>query len=255
GSILSVSSEKPHGAARRKQRSKFVRYCCCCCLTRKRRIICFIITFFLLAGLGVAIYFLFPRMPTVTFKGISVNQQRLDKVSMQDAVAAIIKDAKVDSGLIYVPFKIDVDVFNPNYIDWNIRNVTVDGFITGQTSIATDPSTSTSTSTDQRDYPVGQGGLANPITFVKDMTTPMTIDYTFLLNTTDKTYGGATREFTRSCAAGGPPFNLKYTARIYMSLISWLGIHPAISNTIKVACPVEALRQLGTNLPISIPGV
>ncbi|KAJ2251805.1 hypothetical protein GGH98_003196, partial [Coemansia sp. RSA 454] len=135
------SLEKQSPAKRQKRR------CCgngryCWCFSKRCCLIFIPILLVILAGVGVTLYYVFPRIPVVTFERISVAQEQGSSVEQLLGSASINRQ-----GVVTVPLVIHLNVTNPNFIPWTIHNVTVDGFLANST---------------QDDFPVGEGGLLEP---------------------------------------------------------------------------------------------
>ncbi|KAJ2543086.1 hypothetical protein GGF49_002333 [Coemansia sp. RSA 1853] len=223
------SLEKASPAKRRKRR------CCgngryCWCFSKRCCLIFLPILAVILAGVGVTLYYVFPRIPVVTFERISVAQQE-----QGNSVEQLLGSASINrQGVVTVPLIIHLNVTNPNYIPWTIHNVTVDGFLANST---------------QDDFPVGEGGLRTPFKMPKQTNTnDMPIYFNFRLSTDNDNYLSAAQTVQKSCSAGGPDLRFKYKAKIVLKAISWLGIKPTISDTINFACPVSEIESLGINI-------
>ncbi|KAJ2499720.1 hypothetical protein GGH96_003307 [Coemansia sp. RSA 1972] len=224
----SSSLEKQSPAKRRKRR------CCgngryCWCFSKRCCLIFLPILAVILAGVGVTLYYVFPRIPVVTFERISVAQEQGNTVEQLLGSASINRQ-----GVVTVPLIIHLNVTNPNFIPWTIHNVTVDGFLANST---------------QDDFPVGEGGLREPFKMPKKTNTnDMPIYFNFRLSTDNDNYLSAAQTVQKSCSAGGPSLRFKYKAKIILKAISWLGIKPVISDTISFACPVSEIESLGINI-------
>ncbi|KAJ2137958.1 hypothetical protein IWW43_005398 [Coemansia sp. RSA 1935] len=222
------SLEKQSPAKRQKRR------CCgngryCWCFSKRCCLIFIPILLVILAGVGVTLYYVFPRIPVVTFERISVAQEQGSSVEQLLGSASINRQ-----GVVTVPLVIHLNVTNPNFIPWTIHNVTVDGFLANST---------------QDDFPVGEGGLLEPFKMPKKTNTnDMPIYFNFRLSTDNDNYLSAAQTVQKSCSAGGPNLQFKYKAKIILKAISWLGIKPVISDTISFACPVSEIESLGINI-------
>ncbi|KAJ2353125.1 hypothetical protein IWW50_003596 [Coemansia erecta] len=224
-----TSLEKASPAKRRKRR------CCgngryCWCFSKRCCLIFLPILAVILAGLGVTLYYVFPRIPSVEFSNVGVSQER-----QGSTVEQLLGSASINrQGVVTVPLVIHLNVTNPNYIPWTIHNVTVDGFLANST---------------QDDFPVGEGGLIEPFKMPKRTSSnDMPIHFNFRLSTDNDNYLSAAQTVQKSCSAGGPNLRFKYKAKIILHAISWLGIKPTISDTISFACPVSEIESLGINI-------
>ncbi|KAI9467546.1 hypothetical protein LPJ78_002766 [Coemansia sp. RSA 989] len=229
----SLDEEKASPAKRAKKRR-----CCgngryCWCFSKKCCLIFLPILAVILAGIGVTLYYVFPRIPQVEFERVGVARQD-DQGNMVEQVlgsASINRD-----GVVTVPLVIHLNVTNPNYIPWTIHNVTVDGFLANSTQGGSD-------------FPVGTGGLREPFKMPKRTSSnDMPIYFNFRLATDNNNYLPAAESVQKSCTAGGPDLRFKYKAKIILHAISWLGIKPTISDTISFACPISDIESLGINI-------
>ncbi|KAJ1841512.1 hypothetical protein LPJ70_004194 [Coemansia sp. RSA 2708] len=224
--------EKASPAKRQRRR------CCgngryCFCFSKKCCLIFLPILAVILAGLGVTLYYVFPRIPSVTFDRVGVAQQDAEG----NAAQQLLGSASINrQGVVTVPLVIHLSVSNPNYIPWTIHNVTVDGFLANSTQGGSD-------------YPVGEGGLRAPFKMPKKTEqNDMPIYFNFRLSTDNDNYIAAAQSVQRACTAGGPNLRFRYKAKIILHAISWLGIKPTISDTISFACPISDIESLGINI-------
>ncbi|KAJ1950166.1 hypothetical protein FBU59_000812 [Linderina macrospora] len=219
--------------ARRKRR-------CCgggyfCCFSKKCCCIFIPILIVILIGLGVTLYFVWPRIPTVEFTNVTVPSQRDGTTSSSgNAVEQLLDNTNVNrQGVVTVPLVIHLNVSNPNFIPWTIHNVTVDGFLKNTTAGGSN-------------FPVGSGGLKTPFSMPKKSEgNDMPIWFNFRLDTNNTDYISAANIVQKACTAGGPNLNFYYKAKIIIKAISWLGIKPTISDSIKFACPISDIEKLG----------
>ncbi|KAJ2161438.1 hypothetical protein GGF46_001458 [Coemansia sp. RSA 552] len=224
-----------------KKRRRGQRKCCgngryCYCFSRKCCCIFLPILAVILAGLGVTFYFVWPRIPAVEFDRVGVAQPLTD-VSPNGMAQQLLGGATINrNGTVTVPLVIHLSVTNPNYIPWTIHNVTVDGFLSGAGA-------------DGGDFPVGEGGLREPFKMPKkSVDNDMPIYFNFRLDTANDNYRAAAEIVQRACSANGPNLRFYYKAKVILKAISWLGIKPTISDTIKFACPAREIEDMGINI-------
>ncbi|KAI7820878.1 hypothetical protein BX661DRAFT_188718 [Kickxella alabastrina] len=234
GSLDKEASElnqlKPNGGSgssmkRRHQRRKCCgngMYCFCC----SRRCCCIFLPILavILVALGVTLFFVFPRIPEVTFSGVSVagTNSATKDISISDLSDNLTVNRR---GVVTVPLIISLNLTNPNFIPWTIHNVTVDGLLKN-------------TTTGGEDYPVGEGGLVVPFNMPRK--------FNFHLDTNNTNYLDAAVIVQQACTAGGPQLRFRYHAKVIIKAISWLGIKPVISDTIKFDCPAKEIESLGS---------
>ncbi|KAJ2720685.1 hypothetical protein GGI07_004452 [Coemansia sp. Benny D115] len=212
-------------------------YCFCC--SRKCCCIFLPILAVVLVALGITLFFVFPRIPEVTFSGVSVpsNESPATANAKDNSLSQLSSSVSINrKGVVTVPLIIHLDVTNPNYIPWTIHNVTVDGLLRNTTSGGTD-------------FPLGDGGLKVPFKMPKkSVGNDMPIWFNFRLDTNNTNYLDAAVIVQNACTAGGPPLRFHYKAKVILRAISWLGIKPVISDTINFACPIKEIENLGINI-------
>ncbi|KAJ1664227.1 hypothetical protein IW140_005261 [Coemansia sp. RSA 1813] len=233
--LLKNEDELKSPAKRRKRR------CCgggyyCFCFSRKCCLIFIPILILILAGLGVTLYYVFPRIPQVTFDHVSVPQSGREATSGA-TVQQLVDGVSINrDGVVTVPLVIHLNVTNPNFIPWTIHNVTVDGFLKNSTSGGSN-------------FPVGSGGLQEPFKMPKKSEgNDMGISFNFRLDTSNNNYLQAAEVVQQACTAGGPQLRFYYSAKVILKAISWLGIKPTISDTINFDCPISQIESLGINI-------
>ncbi|KAJ1924991.1 hypothetical protein IWQ60_004851 [Tieghemiomyces parasiticus] len=235
----------PQEPALRPRRSAFRRYCCCCCRSRKSTFICLTILVIILAGVGVTLYFVWPRIPTVEVTGVSLTSQspRLSTTQLATRRAILPDDSPV--GLMHpirrdvttgasVPIYFSIKAYNPNYIPWTLSNVTV----TGTLPVTVDGSTV--------DYPLGQGALDAGVTFPKMANTTFELPYQLSLDPSANGFSQAAQQFISKCATSSD-IRISYRAVVEVRGISWLGIKPTISDSTNFNCPADTVLKLGLN--------
>ncbi|KAI8326441.1 hypothetical protein GQ54DRAFT_301104 [Martensiomyces pterosporus] len=233
--LVGAAAEKSPAMRRRRQ--------CCgngyfCCFSRRCCCIFIPILVLILIGLGITLYFVWPRIPQVTFTGVTVpNTGKSSAVAKDNPVAQLVGNTSIDrKGVVTVPLVIHLNVTNPNYIPWTIHNVTVDGFIKNTTQGGDN-------------FPVGAGGLKEPFSMPKkSVGNDMPIWFNFRLDTNNTNYLDAAQIVQQACTAGGPNLRFYYKAKVILKAISWLGIKPTISDSVSFACPISDINALGINI-------
>ncbi|PVU95009.1 hypothetical protein BB561_002132 [Smittium simulii] len=208
----------------------------CFCLSKNGCIIFSCCIFAFLAILAVAGFFLWPRIPQVKYKNVSLVSNS-GQVPFSDSLSAkdFLQAAKVKaSGLIVIPLVIELSVTNPNYITWKFNNVTIDGSITLQNS---------------ERFDVGNGTIYEPFSMPsKSVDNKLLIYYNFILNSRAVNFVQAADLVKTSCSVGGPPFRFNYKAKIFINAIKWLRIVPTINDAINFNCPTTELSSLGVDV-------
>ncbi|OLY79225.1 hypothetical protein AYI68_g6713 [Smittium mucronatum] len=204
----------------------------CCCFSKRGLKIFLVCLFFFLVGLGIAGFFLWPRIPDGRFKDIALsNNSPISGSSVQELLQA----TRIQStGVVAIPLLILIDVDNPNYIPWTLNNVTVEGNIDVGNGVR---------------FPVGSGYLLKPFKMPKKSSNnTMTINFQFTLNTTAPNFSAAVNVVKNSCSSGGSPMRFQYDAKIHMDAISWLNIYPPFSDTVNFNCPVSKFTSAGVDI-------
>ncbi|PVU99717.1 hypothetical protein BB559_000443 [Furculomyces boomerangus] len=211
----------------------------CCCFSKKACIVFSIFMLFLLAGLAVAGYFLWPRIPNAKLKNIGVASTSGSSSSTNSAINNAIQGTRIEtSGNVVIPLVLEISVSNPNYIPWTFNNVTADGTIQLN---------------DGSQYKIGSGGLSSPFTMPRlSENNPMLINFNFVLDPKSSNFVSAANLVKSACTAGGPAIKLNYVATIHINAISWLGIRPTVSDSANFNCPISDLQGMGIDVPALI---
>ncbi|KAJ1661004.1 hypothetical protein IWQ61_000158 [Dispira simplex] len=213
------------GSPPRQPRFRRLR-CCCCCHSRRSYIITAVVIVLLLVGIGLTLFFVWPRIPTVTVSGVTLTSSGAPGSGGSMTRA---------SGSNSLPLYFQIDTYNPNYIPWTVRNVTVDGHLKSQ---------STSDSGQQINFPLGQGALQEQVTFPKFGNLTFELPFNLQLDPNQDGFEDASRTVLSACSKGDP-LKFQYKAKIDISLISWTGYKPTIENSASFDCPANAVEQLG----------
>ncbi|KAI9292527.1 hypothetical protein K502DRAFT_351927 [Neoconidiobolus thromboides FSU 785] len=200
-----------------KKRNCCVRFCCCCCLSRKGALLCGVITLILLGGIGAAIFFLFPRIPSFEFKQLSYQDgSSITSSSLTDKIS------HSSDGVVSIPLALNLDIKSQNYINIAVSNITIDAKLNNS--------------------PIGQGYLPRPVSINAMATTPFTLPFTLFYNTKDTSKENlATASILKSScnsdASKRKPLTINYDAKLYIDLIKWTGYVPQINNNFNFDCP------------------
>ncbi|KAJ1966590.1 hypothetical protein IWQ62_002374 [Dispira parvispora] len=209
------------------QKSRFRRLrCCCCCHSRRSYIITAVVIVLLLVGIGLTLFFIWPRIPTVSVSGVTLTSSGAPGGGGSATRAS-------DSNSL--PLYFQIDTYNPNYIPWTVRNVTVDGHLKTQ---------STSDSSQQIDFPLGQGALQEQVTFPKFDNLTFELPFNLKLDPAQDGFQAASLTVLAACTSGDS-LKFQYKAEIDISLISWTGYKPTIEDSASFDCPANAVEQLG----------
>jgi hypothetical protein len=197
---------------------------CCCCYTLTGRLLCFGICTILLIGLGLAAYFLYPRIPSssdVTVSSTSITPANRTNPFIIDATN---KARPRFASTLNVPIKVKSN----NYIPWPMQQLNITLFL--KTSFGKTA--------------VGQGNLYNFVIAPKSQTTltvPLVFNYTvgadqessFVLSTIlDKC--GITDGKRKD-------LNVEYLAQVTLAFgsLSESLPRPSFTGSLNFACPIS----------------
>ncbi|RKP34243.1 hypothetical protein BJ085DRAFT_29663 [Dimargaris cristalligena] len=235
------------------RRSAFRRYCCCCFRNRRTTIVCLVITFILLAGLGVTLFFVWPRIPDVQVTGVSLTSTAQSGGNSSSGGILLRRQVypipqlspnqalyqRQASGLAVsstaLPLYFQIQAYNPNYIPWTVGNITATGSIKVTTSAGK-----------SIDFPLGEGSLTESVTFPKFANTTFELPFQLTLDPATEGFAEASSMFLTKCTTNSP-INFQYKAKVSVNGISWL-IKPTIEDSANFKCPADALAKLGLGL-------
>ncbi|KAI9206591.1 uncharacterized protein BJ171DRAFT_597264 [Polychytrium aggregatum] len=209
------------------RRPKDRRYCCC---FRTRRGCCtfsILLTILILVGLGLAVYFLYPRFPT-----INVSSPFLLNSSAGLTTLGSLGSASAASPFVLsFGFAVNITVNSQNYIDIFVSSLTVNINLLDNNG---NPLSS-----------VKGTGVANNFNIrsfqTSVVTLPTNVSYTTTSPVSVKNIVDPDFLVLESSCVGSTPFNFKYTGSLTIPLISWTGYHPSFDGTFTQDCP-SAMR-------------
>ncbi len=121
-SVLRAYDLDPKNIAKQytEVKGKRVRFCCCfcsrpCCITSTVLLVLFTV------GLGLAVFFLFPRIPTFDVGEVTLASGNSLLPSL--------------GGSITIKWNVPTKIYNPNYIDVHVESMNVKVFVKGTDSI------------------------------------------------------------------------------------------------------------------------
>jgi len=190
---------------KKRERCRFFCIPCCMCCTWLRAVI---IIFIVLITVGLVLFFVWPRIPSVSIQGYTVTG------TPQLSTGAVWQ--------AYVPFNVTVQATSTNYINYHLNRVVVN--LTSQASGLL---------------------LGGGTTYNLDILAQTTsfLNLTLALNYTASTLTDPTLiSVFNACfpsQVGGTKseIGLKVSTALYISLIQWLGIVPTFSFNYNVQCP------------------
>ncbi|KAJ3149017.1 hypothetical protein HDU89_004018 [Geranomyces variabilis] len=219
---------------------------------------CLLITIIILAGLGVAGFFLFPRIPSVDIStpflpvGAELAAFQAESTTWTPGVNTV---GSLTAASAAAPFVLDIgvgvniSVASENYVGYRINQLTVVGFLKDVNNKVIDTTTSanqlqaTSVITDARIAPRTTSILSLPISINYTVTSPLTI--ASVIN------DPVLAVLARACGlpgiakVAGATINLHVTSTIDLRAISWTGYKPKIEKDVSFACPDAVASALG----------
>lgn len=220
------------------------RFCCGCFASRRSCCGCFCIIFLLLiVGLGVAVFFIFPRMPTV-----KVGEPYFTSSSDPSSAFAISGSPLTASASS--PFTLtfnlqsDVSVYSPNYIDFALNFVSLSGNLENsskQNYFSNVPVTGQANNVDIKSFAT------------TNFTLPLQVKYTTTTPLSLSSPDPALASLLSSCSfmqSGSSNSNnniiLGYQVKISAKLLAWTGFVPSFNSSSSFPCPssLTSLNQL-----------
>ncbi|KAJ3185084.1 hypothetical protein HDU87_002650 [Geranomyces variabilis] len=219
---------------------------------------CLLITIVILAGLGVAGFFLFPRIPSVDIStpflpaGPELAAFQAESAKWTPGVNTI---GSLTTASAAAPFVLDIgvgvniSVASENYVGYRINQLTVVGFLKDvnnkviDTTSAANQLQATSVITDARIAPRTTSILSLPISINYTVTTPLTV--ASVIN------DPVLAVLARACGlpgiakVPGATINLHVTSTIDLRAISWTGYKPKIEKDVSFVCPDAVASALG----------
>ncbi|KAJ3193897.1 hypothetical protein HDU82_002633 [Entophlyctis luteolus] len=205
-------------------RSSERKFCCCfrtkrgCCITVTAVIVV------ILAGIGTALFFLWPRVPTVTISQPFLNPSANSTYILTGSTTA---PTAANPLIVKIFLATNVTVYSPNYEPLATKSITFAGNLLG-----TDDATAIQ---DARVDGVVDG-VVFPGMGTNAFTMPATVVYT-ATSAANITTDGALLLVASRCAGTNGYIYMQYVVTIDLVLISWTGYRPSISGTTKFMCP------------------
>ncbi|KAI9346245.1 hypothetical protein BDR26DRAFT_1005393, partial [Obelidium mucronatum] len=223
-------NEQPQSRLRREEerlrrKEERRRYCCCfktrkgCCLTVS------LIVFLILAGLGVAAYFLWPRIPNVKISEPFLNPNTIPFTASGSLTTASAQQPFV----VQINLAVNVNVFSPNYESITVNNVLFSGQLLGTDDKTPIPNANVN----------GQSGS---VTFAANKDTQFMMPLTVMYSLSKPGLSGVASDpalslFASKCTGSGSSIKMAYTVSINLAILSWTGYKPSFSGTTQFACP------------------
>ncbi|KAI8590753.1 hypothetical protein BDZ88DRAFT_488034 [Geranomyces variabilis] len=223
------------GRANRRGAGCCGRYCGCCmaCVpgTRRGKIACGTMIVLLLAGLALAGFFLFPRMPDITVKSFRIDAATGDAAS----AATVVLPSKTNNNTfkLALPVVMKVEAVSTNPYKIKVSQLNVSAFVN---------------TADAPRQPIGVGGEKNIMIASKGLTKftlNFTIEYTQNMGLIGILTDPALNQFLASCnisafsttAVQGQATKIDYSTDVTVFPLSNLGIVPNLAGTFGFPCP------------------
>ncbi|KAI9104809.1 hypothetical protein DFS34DRAFT_682628 [Phlyctochytrium arcticum] len=220
-----------------RKMKKLKRGCCmrnfCCCIPRSKRgkTICCLFTFVFLAGVGVALFFLFPRSPDIQFLSLDIANLPGGGVVDFNLPSATDPSLKVLLGL-----SMRIQVFSDNVYNVNMERIDVTASV---------DTTGVSKETPKQ---LGKGNKTN-IMFPSKRNTEFDMGFTLQYESRDGFTGLATdpafNMLLASCGVtsflsgttAGKAVKINYVTTVSINPLNKLGIKPALDGSFNFPCP------------------
>ncbi|KAJ3260802.1 hypothetical protein HK103_007365 [Boothiomyces macroporosus] len=215
------------------------------------------ITLFFLVGLGVGLFFLWPRMPSVTVENPLGNLgSDVGKLSFSsnDPANALSQASPQNPFIASIQLAVNIDVYSPNYIEYAFAGMHVQARLL-------DPSMNgTAVSKD----PIGAGQIGR-VAFpsFKNTTFTMPFNISFVAQAPVQSIEDNINLYTLARSCGAQTFGLqpgkipntiaiRIDGSIFSKVIDWTGFTPRFTRNIVIPCP-ESTQQLIQTLFNGIP--
>ncbi|KXN71538.1 hypothetical protein CONCODRAFT_78294 [Conidiobolus coronatus NRRL 28638] len=211
----SIRDEDPDFGIPKKTRKR----CTCCYMPFWT---CLIAIAFILGGIGTCAFFLWPRMPQVSF----IDSGKPDK-----STSIINKESAV------VQFPVHLSFYNPNYIPINVQNLDMDLYLRPD---------------DAGSLKAGNGWIESPMKFPARTTTNFSVQTKIFANFTDrgdKNVKGLT--YLLNGCLNNQKIKVDYNAKADVPSISFLGLRPQFSGSIDIDCPFDTSQLKASVNPSS----
>ncbi|KAJ1554565.1 hypothetical protein HK405_004679 [Cladochytrium tenue] len=210
------------------------RYCCGC--FRTRRGCCTFWGFFIfliLCALGVVVYFLFPRIPSVTV-GSPVASTSTDVITTTGSLSSASSSSPYT---ISFNLQSSITVKSDNYEDIAVSSVVFSGSLLDFSGSTLSDSTLNGTSSNVVIKGKSTTNFTMPFSMVHKVTTSG--DLATVVESDDTLFV----LYTACSSSSTKKLQISYTVTVTIDAISWTGYKPSTSGTASFACPVSALSS------------
>ncbi|KAJ2999627.1 hypothetical protein HDV02_002396 [Globomyces sp. JEL0801] len=221
--------------------------------------VCGSISFILIVGLGVAIFFLFPRQPSfqIGTPRPALNGGNLT-FSSSDPIAAFQNASPASPFQASFDLVVDINIFSPNYVDFSLSSIDVAAHLLdpdgSKNAVGCGPNGK------QQCAPIGKGSTSRvqfPANKNTTISLPIKIFFNITSPITDIAQDGQMLTLIRACGTttglfnGVPPSStpgkvrIKVEVRLSSKVVSWIGWFPRFDEFISFDCPSATNDLLG----------
>ncbi|KAK6099119.1 hypothetical protein MT418_000575 [Batrachochytrium dendrobatidis] len=213
---------------------------CCCFRTYSCCVSCFCCCFIVLIALGLTIFFLWPKIPTVSMSDpyIPIGSTGLQVSSGDISTAGItngLKSASASNPYSFsFPFATNVSAISTNKIDILLDTVVFNSILLSKAD-TTLPN-------------IHADSTLEHVNIRKNAETIIVVPYRLTYSTSapvDPSTDPALSLLMESCKSRAP-LRMSYSVTLYLRLVSWTGYHPTTSGTFSIACPSSIANLLGS---------
>ncbi|KAJ3302510.1 hypothetical protein HDV03_004933 [Kappamyces sp. JEL0829] len=223
------------------------RYCCGCFASKSVcvRTLCSTLVLFLI-GVGVAVYFLWPRMPNVVVKDPTANLNSKSQLMLSSDTpgGSTLQTASASSPFTAsIQLNIDISVFSPNYITYTFDNIAV-------TASLADPAGSGKILNGGTIGKGDSGRVSFPPNQNTTFTIPFMLQFSITAPLTSLNQNAQIYTLMQQCASQQFPdlpkpkfpgfIATSVKGSIVSKLISWTGIQPSFEKSVVIPCPQAA---------------
>ncbi|RKP02547.1 hypothetical protein CXG81DRAFT_24833 [Caulochytrium protostelioides] len=230
-----------YAADRQPYNPGWCRRCCCCCwpTSRRGKWTCSLLLVVILAGLGVFLYFLFPRIPTF----------RVDRVTADPESFEVLSASGSDT-TIRLSLNMKLHIINDNMYPLDVKRINMTAQLEPDMEALTKAGmnpTATQKLQEQKTYPIGSGVIGAvrlPAYGAADVAMDFVITYTPVIQGSSIA-DPSLFEILDACALWGNHvarlMRVPYTADVEMGWLKAIGIetNPSLGHYFRVSCPLN----------------
>ncbi|KND00152.1 uncharacterized protein SPPG_04493 [Spizellomyces punctatus DAOM BR117] len=242
------------------------RYCCGCFKTRRNCVgCCCFLLLFVLAGVGVAVFFLFPRIPDIVVSDVYFPSSPAGfKVPAKGPGSSwrpgfsddgsLVSATKASPYTFSIGIGVNISVASENYVSFNVKTLTISGTLknnNGQLVDTTNSANKLSTSSvvNDIDFPGRQTTVVQlPIAINYTITEPVQIPSDPVLGVLLQACG----IFANGGSAGR--IRMQIVAIVDLKIISWTGQKITSKKDVDFECPSNVAGELAKKFGQNVLG-